>query len=792
MAKQPEQQLHQLERITDVPADKQTFIDMQRYALYTTRHRVTADARDGLIPVQRRLLYTMFEDAKLRSKSSRIKSQTVVGMVLKYHPHGDASVYGAVKPLVNWFESKVPLISNEGNFGSLYGDIASAPRYTEIGLTEFSLDVIFGDLATSKQATDWLSTYDGSTVEPEYLPVKVPLLLINGSFGIGVGMKPEIPSHNLNEVIDVTLKLMDDPNADFILVPDHCMGCEIINTDWHKINNSQLSNFTIRSKIDIIDLPNGNRELLLTSIPNLTFLEKIETAIDELIVNNELPQVSKTENRSDDNHCEFHIILKRGADAEYVRSTIWKKTAAMQTNRVNLEVLVDGTPQSLTYREYLLAFIAQRKLTKTRLYANKLVDYDTLYHEREAFVKVLSSGEIDKVIDLIKKKGGTEDKTLIELFCNKYHITDIQASYIINAKLKYLSIKYLEQYKQDMANLSNDIEIIRAKISDERAIEQEIKDELIEIKKKYGKPRVCSIINESVNDIPAGMFNIIVTTNNFIRKIPVNEAIKNNRSDNIKAVIQADNRESILIFDNMGKVFKLPVFKIPMTDRTGTDIRFLIKGLTSDICSIIYEPDIIHYHEKPTKYFLVVITSQGNIKKMDLVDFVSVPLSGILYSKLDQGDVVQNILIINDHFDILVCAGKSIIRVPMKDVAYLKRNTKGSRAMITNHPISTISIMKPNAEYIIIVTAGGMINKVNSVAIPVKTRGKSGNPVIKLYKGDYIMSAMGVNDTDKINIITHSNNMIMNVSDIKIGSTVGEGVRIANKSDVILACRIVG
>ena len=789
MAKQVEQQLHQLERITDVPASEQVYIDMQRYALYTTRHRVTADARDGLIPVQRRLLYTMFEDLHMKSKTSRVKSQSVVGMTLKYHPHGDSSVYGAVKPLTNWFESKVPLIANTGNFGSLYGDVAAAARYTEIGLSEFALEVVFGDLAETKQATDWLRNYDDTTVEPEYLPVKVPLLLINGSFGIGVGMKPEIPSHNLGEVIDVTLKLIDNPDADFILVPDHCMPCEIINTDWKKINNGQISNYTIRSKIDIIDLPNGQRELLLSSIPNLTFLEKIDKdGIDVMMANNELPQVAKVEDRSDDDHCEYHIILKKGADAEYVRQIIWKKTVAMKTDRVNLEVLIDGTPQVLTYREYLLAFINQRKLTKTRLYANKLVDYDTMYHEREAFVKVLSSGEIDKVIDLIKKKGTTDDKSLIEFLMNRYHITDIQASYIINAKLKYLSMQYLDRYKKDMDELIENINSLNNKLNHESIIIQEIKDELIAIKKKYNQPRQCTIINESVDNIPAGMFNIIVTTNNFIRKIPASETVKNNRSDNIKTVIQADNRESILIFDNMGKVFKLPIHKIPMTDRTGTDIRFLIKGLTADICSIIYEPDLIHYNDKTTKYFLTVITAQGNIKKMDLADFTTVPLSGILYSKLDPGDKVLNILIINDHFDILVCAGKSAIRVPMKEVSHLKRNTKGSKAMTTNHPISCISLIKPNSEFILVVTAGGMANKINAVALPVKSRGKSGNSVIKLAKNDYIIAAMGVNDTDKVNIMAQSGAMIFNVADIKPGSTVGEGVRLVNKSDAILGC----
>ncbi len=795
MAKKQHEQipLHTLETINEVPMHTQVHADMQRYALYATRHRVTADFRDGFIPVQRRLLYTMFEKAGLKRKGPKVKSQAIVGLTMQhFHPHGDAAAYGAVKPLVNWFEIKIPLIDKKGNFGNIQGDIASAPRYTEIGLTDFAVEVVFGDLAETKQSTDWVRNYDDKEWEPEFLPVKVPLLLINGAFNIGVGMKPEIPSHNLGEVIDATLALIDDPNADFVLIPDMCMPCEIINTDWRKINNGQATNFTVRSKIDIVELPNGTKELIMRSIPNLTYLGSITDGIDNLIVNNELPQVSKLEDRSTDDYCELHIKLKKGADPIYVRDTIWKRTRAMQSCRVNIEALVDGVPMAMTYREYLLAFIEQRKLTKFRLYSNKLQDYDTKLHEKEAYIKVLSSGEIDKIIDMIRKRNDTDDNELIEFLVKRYKITDLQASYIINISTKKLAIGYLPKYQAEAEELKRLKVDAYNKIVHDELIVQEIKDELIAIKNKYGTPRLCTIVDDSVNDIPPGMFKVIITNNNFVRKIPDNEQVRNNKGDNVKTVIVGDNRESILIFDNMGKVFKLPIHKIPMTDRTGTDIRFLIKGLTSDICSIIYEKDLVAYNDKQTKYFLVVITAQGNIKKMDLADFTAVPPSGILYSKLDVGDVVQNIMIINNHFDILVCAGKSAIRIPMNEVAHLKRNTKGSRAMTTGHPISSISVIKPGSEYVVVITRNGYVNKVNSVALPAKSRGKSGNQIIKLSKTDSIIAAMGVSDATQIGILTQNGgNMVINMADIPLGSTVGTGVKITSKTDIILGYWII-
>lgn len=774
-----QQVLHQRQTINPVPMDQQVELDVQRYALYTSRHRVTADARDGLTPIERRLIYTLLHKCGVRKPGDghRIKSATVVGAAMHYHPHGDASIYGAVKPLVNWFESKMPLLSKKGNFGNFQGDICAAPRYTEIGFTEFALEAILGDLMETSHSVDWLTTYDNKELEPEFLPAKVPLLLINGSFGIGVGMKPEIPSHNLAEVIDVTLKLMDDPNADFILVPDHCMPCEIIDTDWRKINDGEAMNYIVRSKIDIEEDTTGKRgpSLVIKSAPNLTYMSAIDTAIEGLIQSGDLAQVSGVEDLSTDYVCNYVVRLKKGADPNYVRETIWRKTPAMKTDRVNLEVLIDGAPVHLTYREYLLTFINQRKLTKFRLYSNRHQDSETKIHEKDVFIKILESGEVNKVIDLIKKRNSSNDNELIEFLIKRYKITDLQASYIINAKLKYLSASYLSRYKRERDELIKIRDDAREKIIHDELIIDEIKRELLEIKAKYGTPRTCPIINASVTDIPAGSFKVVITANNYIKKIPVSDTVKSSKNDPVKTVIVADNRENILIFDNLGRVYKLPTSKIPMSDKTGTDIRFLIKNLTADINSVIYEPNIIRFNEKSSKYFMLVATVQGNIKKMDLADFTTVPPSGILYTKLDQGDYVKSIMIVNDRFDLLACAGKSAIRIKVTDVPYLKRNTKGSRIMTTNHPIESVSCIRPGCASIVVVTRKGKINKFNSVAIQPKARGKSGNQVIKLAKGDAIVAAYGVNENDALYIATQDSTYNVAVKDIPVGSSIGAG-----------------
>lgn len=730
----------------------------------------------------------------LKTSTARIKSSAVKGNVIShYHPHGDAAVYGAMKPLINWFEINMPLLCKTGNFGNLQGDVASADRYTEVGLSDFALEVLLGDLTESAQSVDWIPTYDNKELEPEFLPARIPLLLVNGSFGIGVGMRPEIPTHNINEVIDATIKLIDNPNADFVLIPDHCMACEIIDTDWRKINNGEMSNYTVRSKIDIVQNEKKGPYLRLTSIPNLTYLNQIDDAIDELRMSGELSQISTIEDRSTDDYCDYQIYLKKGADPNYVRETIWKKTKAMQTCRVNLETLVDGVPVSLTYRDYLLMFIEQRKLTKFRLYSNKHQEYETKIHERDAFITVLSSGEVDKIIEMIKKRSDkTTDNDLIEYLIKKYKITDLQASYIINARLKYLSPAYLQKYISDKAELVKLRDDAYNKIAHDELILEEIRNELLSIKAKYGKPRNCEVINASVTDIPAGMFKIIVTKNNFIKKIPANDVVKSTRADHVKTVIVADNRESILIFDEMGKVFKLPVYKIPMNDRAGTDIRFLIKNLTSDINTIIYEPDLVKFNEKASKYFLLVATVQGNIKKMDLADFTTIPPSGILYTKLDQNDTVKSILIVNDRFDIVAYAGKSAIRVRVQDIPHLKRNTKGSRVMTTNHPIEGISFIRPNSEFVVVVTRSGRMNKFNAVALQTKSRGKSGNQIIKLSKTDALVAVYGVNNTDRLYIATQETTYNVAIADIPLGSSISEGAKMLSLgADQITHCSLI-
>ena len=458
------------ETILTRPAGEQFKDDYVRYALYTTYKRVLSDFRDGLKPAQRRIIYAMYHDTKAINHT--VKSAAVIGDVIKlYHPHGDSGVYSGVKPMVNWWESKVPIIDKQGNFGNLSGDGASAPRYTEIKLSKFAQECILGDLMVTDKSVDWLDNYSNTCLEPEFLPVKVPLLLIEGSLGIGVGLKADIPAHNLNEVIDATLYLMHNPDGQVALVPDHCMDCEIFDTDWSKISKTGFGHYKIRGKIDIEDYK-GKKALVIKSLPDLTFLNTIAEKIEELVEKKKIIQIDNMYDECTIDKMRYVIVLKNGADPNFVRDMIYKNTKMEQTMRINMETLYGFNPLRMSYKSYLLSFIDFRKSTKFRVYANKLQDVQTKLHERDAYIKVLESGEIDKIIGMIRKQKTTDDSILIDYLVKKLKMTDLQARYVINADLRKLSIGYLNKYKAEAVELDKLRQEYMSIILDEKKIEE--------------------------------------------------------------------------------------------------------------------------------------------------------------------------------------------------------------------------------------------------------------------------------------------------------------------------------
>jgi len=770
--------------------------DMVKYLIIVNRRRAFPEIKDGLKPVQRRVIYDMFKQGAI-SYAKRIKSSAITGDTSgKFHPHGDVGIYPVLEPLANWYSCKVPLIAPHGNWGSLAGDKPAAARYTEAGLSDFGYDCVIGELKDNQNVVDWIANYNLTTEEPEYLPVKVPLLLIIGTFGIGVGVNSNIPPHNLVEVLETTRTLIKNPDAKVNLIPDHCQPCKIIGSknDFEHISKYGYGKYKVRGEI-VSETYKDHPVLRIVSLPDNVTTSSVMEKLDAMMVNKELPMIHDVSDDSNYNGVNISIILKKGSDPNYVREILYAKAGVQVSVSVNFQVVDGVEPKRVGYKEYLLSFIENRRMTKFRLYCNKLKVAKTRWHQLDAYIKLIKSGKIDDIIKMIKKQTNIDDNYLIEYLIKNIKVTDLQAKFILNTDIRRLSLGYLKKYEEEFNILDKQIpqytEIITG---DKSLILNEIDQELLTIEKKYGQPRLCTVVSEAEeSNIPRGMFKIVISKRNFIRKIPDTDKVGVVRGDDPKFILRIDNTESVLIFDNKGKVFKLPVNKIPVTDKqaAGTDIRVLIKNLTADIIAVYPEPVIKQIVESKHKHYIAVVTKCNAIKKLDMEDFLNVSPSGLLYSKTSDNDEVSGIAIVPSELDVVIYSQQKALRTPLKNIPLLKRNSIGSKAMNTNGDIEGLSVVYPKTNFIVVITKKGRVNKFSINGFSAHDRARSGINVIKLQPGDEIKSIFGANDTDKIKIITSLNTIEVNVSDIKERSSIAAGDAIPLKGSTIVRCDLI-
>ena len=788
------------EKILKHIAHDQYVSDLALYTLAVNLVRALPDARDGLKPVARRIMYTLLNDEKA-TYPKVVKSQKVNGDVIgNYHPHGDT--YPTFKTMINYFEAKVPLMNGQGGWGSVAGDPQSAARYTECGLSEFGRECVCGALEKNKEVVDWNPTYTNDKMEPQYLPVKVPLLLVNGILGgIGTGVKADLPTHNLVEVIDATLRLIDDPKASVILIPDHCLPCDIIDTDWKNICNKGEGTYRARATMKVTYDKDDYPYITIDSLP--TYGTSAVTAkIEEGIASGKFPQIISVDDESKNDHgVRILIKLKKGTDVNFVKEALFKYTPCEQICRVNFEVVLGTELVRLSYKEYLNLFIDFTINNKIKEYFAKHYVISTRLHKLDAFIKIVGSADIDRIIDLIRKRKESSDKELIELLINNHKLTDIQAEYIINAQIKQLSKGYLGKYKEEFANLSKDEAWLEQRISNDKLILEDVKQELIYIKNKYGTKRICKVIKVSnIGNIPDGNFKMVITENNFVRKLTESDPVNIIKGDRPKFVLNVSNLESILLFDNKGRVFKLPVHKIPIVAKSdiGIDIKTVLKGLTADIIAAQYEPTIISLAKLKQKVYIAVLSKNNTIKKLDIQDFLNVPLSGITYSKLTGDDDIVDIQIVSDNMDLVLYSNDKALRISSKDVSLLKRNTIGTLGMGGKHgPMEGMNIIyldkKNPTKYIIVITDTGKINKFLAEGFACSSRNKAGNKVIDLGRGDKIKTVIGASDNNVLSIQTTNNNTsTIPVKDIPLGSSISKGTKLnINKTDIIIKVEIL-
>ena len=784
------------EKIIETEALEMYEKDQAKYSVIVNRRRAFPEVRDGLKPVQRKLVYAAYRKG-LTSPKDKVKSSSLIGFTMeKFYGHGDVGLYKATEQLVAWFKTKYPLFYGKGGWGSLAGNGASAMRYTECALSNFGYDVLIEELTQSKNIVDWMDNYSRDDKEPEFLPAKLPIILINGTFGIGVGMQVSVPSHNIVEVIKEIQKLINNPNSDVFLIPDFPQECTLIDTDWKSICNTGTGSFKVRGHIITEQNKNGTYTLRIVSLPPDTDTGTIHDKILKMVEDKQLPMIADVIDNIENDRPNIIIHLRPGADPTYVKQVLYAKTAVQSTFSVNFEAVdVDGiNTKRFSYKDYLLAFIDQRINMKFRLYCNKLQQILTRYHHIDAFIKVLESGEIDNIIDKIKKSKGTDDE-LIEYIIKKCKLTDLQASFIINSNISRLSMRHLLEYKAERTELDKKIRLYEPYVVDNGTlIRKEIYNELTELANKYGDKRNCIVKSVDEDDqIPKGTFKIVITDKNYIRKITDTDKVNIVRKDNPKFILRVDNTDNILIFDNKGKVFNFPVHRIPITDKTspGTDVRILIKNLTSNIISVFPESIFKAITIGNKKHYLVVATKSNTIKKLQIEDFLNVGSSGLIYSKVKDDDEVAGLALAPHDLDVVINSNHKALRCQLKDISLLKRNAYGPKAMNTNESINGLSIVYPDAPNIIVLTKNGKINKFDAQLMSTHSRGTKGSSCIKLDANDEIFGIYSASDIDILRVVTSEAIEEIHIKEIKSKSNIAAGQKLLSSKGIILKADII-
>lgn len=668
------------------------------YAMSVIVARALPDVRDGLKPVHRRILYAM-QDMGLHAGASYRKSAYVVGEVLgKYHPHGDAPVYEAMVRMAQDFALRYTLVKGQGNFGSIDGDNAAAMRYTEAKMDKIASELM-ADI--DKETVPWVDNYDGHYKEPAVLPTKIPQLLLNGSNGIAVGMATSIPPHNLGEVVDALLHLSSNPDAtvedllQFIKGPDFPTGGIIY--DQQAIKNAYLTGrggVVMRAKADIEEKKGGRFVIVVTEIPYQVNKANLVTRIAELVRDKKIVGITDVRDESNREGIRVVIELKKDSYPKKVLNQLFKFTAMQQSFNFNMIALVDGLqPKLLDLKQILAFFLEHRKVVITRRTQFELRINKERAHILEGLKIAIDA--IDEIIETIRKSPTKEDAHASLM--KKFKLSEVQAKAILEMRLQTLAglerKKIDDEYKEKLEIIAE----LEAILKDPQKIVKIIKDELTHIKKTYSDPRKTEVRPEALgkienkDTIPNEPMLVVLSRENYIKRMPPSTFRAQHRGgkgiigattkeeDEIAMMREAMTHDNILFFTNLGRVFRQPVYEIPVGSRTakGQAIVNLLQLQEGE-----YVTSILGSSEEKTGEFLVMCTSKGTIKKTPMEDFKNVRKSGLIAIKLREGDFLKWSKLDNkgDQVMIVTKEGKSI-RFHESDVNPTGRASMGVRGI---------------------------------------------------------------------------------------------------------------
>ena len=801
--------------------DKVHDVDLQKtmetyyidYAMSVIASRALPDVRDGLKPVQRRVLYSMIELNNGPDKPHR-KSARIVGDTMgKYHPHGDSSIYGALVNMAQPWSFRYPLVDGHGNFGSVDGDGAAAMRYTEARLSKISMELL-ADI--NKDTVDFVPNFDETEKEPSVLPSRYPNLLVNGTTGIAVGMATNIPPHNLREVINAIVKIIDNRVLDdretlieeilsIVKAPDFPTGGIILGTRGsEEAYRTGRGKVKVRAVTDIETMANGKTRIIVTELPYLVNKANLIQKIAELVKIKKIDGITDLRDESDREGMRIVIELRRDANANIVLNSLFKHTQMQDTFGVIMLALVNNEPKVLNILEMLKAYIAHQEevvTRRTRYDLNKAEERD---HNLQGLLIALDN--IDEVIRIIR--GSRTTQIAKEGLIERFGLTDVQAQAIVDMRLRALTGLEKEKLESEHQELLLKIAELKEILADEKKLLGVIKTEILEISNKFGDERRSKIGHDSFDISREDMIpneNTIIAMSNlgYIKRMTVDNFKSQHRGgkgikgmqtiedDFINDLLMTTTHHYIMFFTNFGRVYRLKTYEIPEAGRTsrGTAIVNLLQlGPGEKISAIIPIKD---YDEEKN---LFMVTKNGIVKKTSIVEFSNVRKNGLTAITLKENDELIEIKVTDKNTDIfLVTKFGMCIRFKETDLRATGRSSMGVIGMNLMKGDEIVGMqLDHQGDSLLIVSEKGMGKRTLLEEFSVQRRGGKGVKCYKITdKTGYVIGVKAVNNEHEIMMITTEGIIIqIPMEDVSTIGRVASGVKLINLDEGVTVAQI--
>ena len=773
-----------------------SFLD---YSMSVITSRAIPDLRDGLKPVHRRILWSMFEEGNTPDKPHK-KSATTVGYVMgHYHPHGDSSIYDAMVRLAQDFNQRYMMVDGHGNFGNIEGDGAAAYRYTEARLSKISLEML-RDIR--KDTVDMMPNFDETSPEPTVLPSRFPNVLVNGSMGIAVGMATNIPPHNLTEVIDGCIAYIDNNDIDtdglmqYIKGPDFPTGGIILgNSGIKKAYETGRGSITIRSKA-YIEEHGGHNQIVITEVPYGVNTQELKNKVAELVHNKTIEGISDYHTDLKDG-VKITITLKKDANPQVVLNNLYKHTNFQVNYGIIFLVIDNGTPRTLSLKDIIAKYIEHQKEVIIRRTRYDLKKAEERVHILEGYVIAIDN--IDEVVRIIRNAESDEEAKA--KLISKFNLSEIQAEAILDLRLRRLTGLERDKIVAELNDLLAKIEDYKAILASNERVLGIIKDELTEIKDKYGDERRTDIDMTAIDYIEDESLipveNIVVALSNkgYIKRMKTDtyktqhrggvgiKGMATNEEDFVEKLINAKTHDYILFFTNRGKVYRIKGYEIPEFSRQSKGLPIInLLALEKDetIRSVIN----VDQNDEENKY-LVFATRNGLVKRTALSEFENIRTSGKIAILLKDDDELINVQKSNGNSEIIIGASNGrAVRFNENEIRSMGRNTSGVRGIDVDgsHVVGCEVILDPENQQMLIVTENGYGKKTNVSEYRLTHRGSKGVKTLNVTeKNGNLVSIRTVSGDEDLLLITDTGIIIrLSLEQVSTLKRATQGVRLIN------------